>query len=96
MRKTVLVLIAVVALVVLSGCTAGPNTAAVSGGDAAGFWQGLWHGIIAPITFVISLFNSDVSIYEIANNGGWYDFGFLFGLTAIWGGSGAASRRKKR
>jgi hypothetical protein len=31
---------------------------------AAGFWGGLWHGIIAPITFIVSLFATGVSIYE--------------------------------
>ena len=35
------------------GCAAGPNT--VAGGDgAAGFWLGLWHGIISPIAWLVS------------------------------------------
>jgi hypothetical protein len=52
--------------------------------------------LISAVTFVISLFDDDVGIYEIVNRGGWYDFGFILGLTMIWGGSGAASRRKKK
>jgi len=39
------------------------------GGSVAGFWLGLWHGLIAPITFVISLFSDNVNFYEVHNNG---------------------------
>jgi len=51
--------------------------------DAPGFWYGLWHGIILPIAWIISLFDSDVAIYSVYNNGGWYDFGFALGAGAI-------------
>ena len=57
-------------------------------GDVAGFWRGVWHGFTAPVTFVISLFNKNVRVYEVHNNGAWYDFGFLFGLMMIFGGGG--------
>jgi len=92
--------ILVFVLIVLTGCAAGPNEQANTpdeDGHVAGFWLGLWHGIIAPITFIISLFKDNVSMYEIHNNGGWYNFGFLLGLTAIWGGgSGGAARARRR
>lgn len=52
----------------------------------AGFWAGLWHGFILPITFIIRLFNPNVGIYEINNNGKWYDFGFFLGVWVIFGG----------
>jgi len=58
-----------------------------------GFWSGLWHGIIAPFTFFVSLFSDSVAIYAINNNGGWYDFGFVIGAGIIFGGSGKASKR---
>ena len=45
---------------------------------------GLWHGIITPVTFVISLFNENVNIYEVHNNGNWYNFGFVFGLSIVF------------
>jgi hypothetical protein len=44
---------------------------------------GLWHGLIAPVTLVISFFNSDVHMYEVHNAGSEYDLGFLLGLTVI-------------
>ncbi|MCZ2857483.1 hypothetical protein [Blastococcus sp. VKM Ac-2987] len=80
------------------GCAAGPNVAAGPAPEA-GFWLGLWHGIIVPITFVVSLFTDDVNIYEVVNDGNWYDFGFVFGLSVSFGGparSGSAVRRRRR
>src|SRR5512144_2972953 len=44
---------------------------------------GLWHGIIAPVTLVISFFNSDVRMYEVHNAGSEYDLGFLLGVTIV-------------
>jgi hypothetical protein len=90
--------LAVLAIVTLSGCVAGPNPSVDTPNDEgriAGFWQGLWHGIIAPVTFVISLFSDQVHVYEVHNSGNWYVFGFLLGLTAIWGGGGRASSRRR-
>jgi hypothetical protein len=55
------------------------------GAKPAGFWGGLWHGIIAPITFIVSLFVDGVSIYETNNNGRWYEFGFMLGIGAYAG-----------
>jgi len=69
--------------------TPGPNTLAKSPdeeGKVAGFWRGLLHGSIAPITFIVSLFNPNVHMYEVHNNGGWYNFGYLLGLAVILGG----------
>jgi hypothetical protein len=59
----------------------------------AGFWAGLWHGIIAPITFIVSLFDAGVRIYESNNNGRWYEFGFLIGVTGSLGGSSSQVSR---
>jgi hypothetical protein len=53
----------------------------------AGFWAGLWHGLIMPITFIVSLFDSGVRIYEANNNGRWYEFGFILGASSTFGGS---------
>lgn len=61
------------------------------GAEPAGFWAGLWHGMIAPITFLIGLFYADVGIYETNNNGNWYNFGFLMGVGGCSGGSSRAA-----
>ena len=86
-------------LLILFSCAAGPNLMVkpnTSDGKIAGFWLGLWHGIISPVTFIISLFNKNINIYEIHNNGGWYNFGFLFGVMIIFGSSGGGTCRARR
>jgi len=81
-----------VLVLALAACAAGPNTAAVvDAPHVAGFWLGLWHGAISPITFVVSLFSSGVNIYEVHNNGGWYNFGFMLGASAALSGAGRSS-----
>jgi len=80
---------------VLSGCAPGENLA-VTGDGGAGFWLGLWHGIIAPLTFLISLFTDGVNVYEVNNNGNWYDFGFVIGAGILFGGGSGGRRRSKR
>jgi hypothetical protein len=96
MRRWLVVFLGVAA-VAACGCAAGSNPLLNShgNGSVAGFWLGVWHGMICPIALVISWFNSRVSIYEVHNNGGWYNTGFLLGAGA-WGilrGSGSSRRR---
>ncbi len=91
-RKQYAVL-AIVLVFLLAGCAAGPNPAvgtADATGDPAGFLYGLWHGFISPFTFIISLFEDGVSIYEVHNNGNWYDFGFVLGAGILLGGGASA------
>ena len=85
----------VVFILLISGCAAN-NEMYVS--KAAGFWAGLWHGLILIITFVISLFTDKVGIYELNNSGGWYNFGFVLGILISIGqcGLGCAKNKKKR
>jgi hypothetical protein len=68
----------------------GPNSRYKSpNARPAGFLAGLWHGLIAPIVFIVSLFTLKVRIYETNNRGRLYDFGFVIGLTGSIGGSGS-------
>ena len=78
-------------------CTAGPNVlkdTVDADNSVAGFWRGLWHGFICWLTFIISLFSDTVTVYEVHNNGGWYNFGFLLGAATAFGGGGGAASRK--
>ena len=82
---------------VLAACAPGANDVAASGaGEPAGFWLGLWHGTITPVTFVISLFNDTVNIYEVHNNGNWYNFGFVVGLSVVFGSGSKSSSPARR
>ncbi|RME58055.1 hypothetical protein D6779_07280 [Candidatus Parcubacteria bacterium] len=84
MRRRRLALFGVCALaLVAASCmpTRNPVTLLPSGTDGiAGFWDGLWHGIISPITLFASVFSDKVSMYNIFNNGWHYDAGFLIGM----------------
>lgn len=92
----------VLAVALLAGCAPGANElrGTMDGeGETAGFLMGIWHGAIVIVTFIISLFSDNVSIYEVHNNGGWYNFGFLLGAGIALGGSGggaACGRRRRR
>jgi len=95
-RRVAMVLGGLAVVVLLAGCAAGANPAQGTG-DPAGFWLGLWHGFICPVTLVVSFFNHNVNVYEVANNGGWYNAGFVIGASAIFGGGGGgASARSRR
>jgi len=61
-----------------------------------GFWLGLVHGAIAPFALIGHLFDHAIRIYAVPNSGGWYDFGFLIGLSVVWGGGGAGAASRGR
>lgn len=92
-RRVRVVLIVAALALILGACAPGPNPVQVEVTPGlAGFWQGLWHGVIAPVTFFISLFTDRVNIYEVVNSGNWYDFGFVLGAGILFGGSRAGRR----
>ena len=67
--------------------TPGPNPLAnepAENGRVAGVAQGLWHGLIAPVTAVGSFFNPDMQMYEVHNNGREYNLGFLIGVALVF------------
>lgn len=95
LRRPGAVAVALMLAVALTACTAGPNPevgTAAADGDVAGFWLGLWHGVIAPVTFAMSLFMDNVSLYEVHNSGNWYDAGFFLGFGVLLGGGSSGAR----
>jgi hypothetical protein len=88
--------IVVLSVMLLSGCADAIPIQYSKDIEQVGFWYGLWHGLIAPFSFIISLFNDSVAIYAVYNNGGWYNFGYLFGLSIILGGGSKASNKKRK
>ena len=100
MKKHLAVIILIVMFLLLTACLAGPNpmqNKADKEGEVAGFWRGLWHGLIAPISFIISIFNQKISFYEVHNTGFWYNFGFVLGAGLFLSGGilGHSSSKKK-
>ena len=99
MKAALVVAIALVCLPLLAGCAPGPNQLVNSPDDegkVAGFWKGVWHGFIVLFTFIGSLFSDKIQVYEVHNNGGWYDFGFVFGVMRFFGGGGGGAGRRSR
>jgi hypothetical protein len=98
MKPSLTWLVLVVLLVtILAGCALGANQLKGRPGDhygVAGFRLGLWQGFIAPFVFVASLFKNNLGIYEVRNNGAWYNFGYLLGLASFFGGSGNRTARR--
>ncbi|MGM0432267.1 MAG: hypothetical protein ACQEQU_06085 [Spirochaetota bacterium] len=52
----------------------------------AGFFMGIWHGWVAPISLIGGLFRPEIRIYEVINTGWWYDFGFYIAIISGFGG----------
>lgn len=96
MKRTVFVVLLLGVVLAVASCAAGPNPEVGAGEDTPGFLVGLWHGLIFFFTFVISLFTDKVSVYEVANDGNWYDFGYFLGLMIALGGGGAGARGRRR
>jgi hypothetical protein len=80
----------VLAALLLAACAAGDARFTMA--EPAGFWTGLWHGLIACVTLIVGIFSDSVEVYERNNTGGWYDFGFLIGV-GLFSGSGHSSHR---
>ena len=93
-KKTVIVGVMVFLVALMISCTAGPESRFVE--EPAGFWAGLWHGLICLVTFIISLFSDSVHMYEVNNTGGWYNFGFLLGVMIVFSSSHSKTASKKR
>ena len=72
--------VSIILLLLLTGCA--EPSAIEPTFEPYGFFYGLWHGIIAPIAFIASLFSDTIAIYGVNNSGAWYDFGFLLGISA--------------
>ena len=92
-RKPLLLTTALLVCFLLASCAGIEPIQECLQGRQDGFFYGLLHGFITPVSFVTSLFRDNVAIYAVNNSGGWYDFGFLLGSSG-WGF--LAGNRSKR
>lgn len=90
MKRT---LIIIATALLLAACVATEVATAVHP-TAPGFWLGVWHGFVFPVSFILSLFTDKISVYAVPNNGHWYDFGYFVGICFL--GVGARSSRRRR
>lgn len=96
MKKYLLVLLVVGLIFGLGACARPTDIHECVNNTPGGFWWGLWNGICAPFSFIGSLFSNDISMYDINNNGGWYDFGFVLGAGILFGGSSTTVKSKSK
>lgn len=92
LKYLLLMLLLIGSVFSLTGCV--PGDGVNNDHHLAGFFWGIWHGWIAPISLIIGIFKHHIRIYEINNTGWWYDLGFYIAVISGFGGL-SLSRRKK-
>ncbi|MDD2431715.1 MAG: hypothetical protein PHD88_09385 [Firmicutes bacterium] len=90
-NKLLFIVLAFMVMLVLAGCIPGDGKNTEE--NPAGFFWGVWHGWVAPISLIIGIFKNNITIYETFNTGWWYDFGFYM---AIISGFGSISLFRKK
>lgn len=93
LNKTIIfILLVILLMMTLSSCVPGDGYNTVQ--KPAGFFFGIWHGWIAPISLIISIFNHNINIYEVHNTGFWYNFGFYIAIISGFGGISLIRKKK--
>jgi hypothetical protein len=79
MNKKIIFTLSILLVVIFTGCADVTPIQECVVDAPYGFWGGLWHGTISPLSFFGSLFSDNIAVYAVNNNGNWYDFGFVLG-----------------
>ena len=87
---------ALLAPLLLAACARQAPDAVNHAATTPGFLLGLWHGFVFPWAWIGSLFDPQIAVYAVPNDGAWYDFGFFVGITVLGGGSWFGSKRRNR
>ncbi len=82
-------------LIIVSLTTCMPNPSEAAGRGPAGFFKGVWHGWVAPLSLIVGFFNDSTRIYEPNNTGWWYDFGFYMAVISGFGGLSLARKNQE-
>lgn len=96
MKKRIIIVCILVLSVslILTGCI--PDDGTYTEENPAGFFWGIWHGWIAPISLIVGLFKDNIRIYETVNTGWWYDFGFYIAVISGFGGLSLSRKRRNK
>jgi hypothetical protein len=65
-------------------------------GAPANFWWGLSQGLIIVLSFIASWFDNNIVLYQVNNNGFWYNLGYLLAVSVSVGGIARGTRPRKR
>ena len=90
-------ILALICVVTFAGCApGGGHYQKENPAQRAGFFSGVWHGWIAPITLIMGFFDGNIRIYEQINTGWWYDFGFYIAIIGGFGGISLIRKQSKK
>ncbi len=92
-KKMLLLFILIFVVTMVSGCIPGDGSYGQS--YKAGFFWGIWHGWIAPVSLILGIFFKNIRVYEVMNTGWFYDLGFYLAIISGFGGLSLSRRRKK-
>jgi hypothetical protein len=93
--KRLLLFGAVVLLMTSCATDVDVNACVNTGESVGGFWWGLWNGFTMFFSLIGSIFSDDITIYDVNNNGGWYNFGFWLGAAGFGGGASSSAKSRK-
>jgi len=93
-NKILLILLVIISLFILNSCAHGSGASTID--NPAGFFTGVWHGWIAPISLIWGIFNKSIRVYEPFNTGWFYDFGFYIAIIGGFGGISLFRKQKKK
>jgi hypothetical protein len=95
MKAPILILVLLLSTSALFvGCT--PGGGRFDANSPAGFFWGIWHGWIAPVSLLIGLFDNTTRIYESNNTGWFYDLGYYVAIIGGFGGLSLTRNKLKR
>jgi len=81
MKKNAILLLVIISVMFVSCAPSGYSS------QEAGFFSGIWHGIIFVFSLIGKLFGLKIGIYAEHNSGFFYWLGFMIGLGLLGGGS---------
>lgn len=95
MKKKAVCVFIMTALLIFTFSACVPGDGNNNSENPVGFFWGVWHGWIAPISLIMSIFKDNIRIYEVNNSGFWYDFGFYIAIISGFGGISLIRKKDK-
>lgn len=77
--KVLLAAVIFISAIVFFFMGAMPSEPLVGTTAGGGFSGGFWHGFFGLWSAIQLLLGHEGAVYQVANEGGWYDFGYIFG-----------------
>ncbi|MDA3940817.1 MAG: hypothetical protein PF693_16155 [Spirochaetia bacterium] len=94
MNKLLKIALIILIIFLLAGCLPGDGKAGMD--NPSGFFSGIWHGWVAPLSLIVGIFKDEIRVYETANTGWWYDLGFYMAIISGFGGVSLSRKKMKK